>query len=261
MVKAQNTREARLDQISAKVTKLGEVSVEELAKDLDVSKMTIHRDLEELERRGVLRKVRKGATAKPTSSFESNVEYRKSFATNAKTALANAAFDLIEPGAVVLIDETTTLLPLIDRLPEIEGLTVVSNFQPILNAVAKFDNINLISLGGEYVRQSDSFTGPICEATVSGLRATHYITSCTALDASGTYQPYSQVATAKKTMLRVSSQKLLLVDNSKFERTALHKYAELDEFTHIFVQSDLPDDSRSKLSHVEERVRVVNVSD
>ena len=95
---------------------------------------------------------------------------------------------------------------------------------------------------------------------MSGLRATHYITSCTALDASGTYQPYSQGASAKQTMLRVSSQQLLLVDNSKFERTALHKYAELDEFSHIFVQNDLPEEFRAQLSRVEERVRVVDVS-
>ena len=260
MIKPNVSREERLEWISAEVMMHGEVSINGLVEGLGVSKMTIHRDLEELERRGILRKIRKGATAKPTSAFESNVEFRKTAATNAKIALANAAFNMIEPGSVLLIDETTTLLPLAERLAEIEGLTVISNFQPILNTVSNFDNVNLISLGGEYVRQLDSFTGPLCESTVSCLRATHYVTSCTALDSSGVFQPYSQGASAKRAMMSISEQKILLVDNSKFERTAIHKYAELDEFNRILIQSDLPEHSRAQLRYVKDRVRVVKIT-
>ena len=259
MVKPNVSREERLNRISAEVVRNGEVGIDGLVKALGVSKMTIHRDLEELERRGVLRKVRNGATAKPTSAFESTVEFRKTVATIAKTALANAAFDMIKPGSAVLIDETTTLLPLVERLAEIEGLTVISNFQPILNSISNFDNVKLISLGGEYVPQLDSFTGPICESTIFSLRATHYITSCTALDSSGVFQPYAQGASAKRAMMRISAQKILLVDNSKFERTAIHKYAELGEFNRILIQSDLPERSRAQLRHVEDRIRVVEI--
>ena len=52
------------------------VASRELAARFDVSVMTVHRDLDELERQGVLRKIRGGATPQPSSLFESNVRYR-----------------------------------------------------------------------------------------------------------------------------------------------------------------------------------------
>jgi DNA-binding GntR family transcriptional regulator len=52
------------------------VAARELATLFDVSLMTVHRDLDELERQGVLRKIRGGATPQPSSLFESNVRYR-----------------------------------------------------------------------------------------------------------------------------------------------------------------------------------------
>ena len=52
------------------------VSARDLASRFDVSVMTVHRDLDELERQGVLRKIRGGATPQPSSLFESNVRYR-----------------------------------------------------------------------------------------------------------------------------------------------------------------------------------------
>ena len=88
------------------------VSLKDLAARLDVSLMTVHRDLDELERQGVLRKVRGGATPQPSSLFESNVRYRLTLAMTEKQALARAAIDQVESGHSVMIDESTTGLAL-----------------------------------------------------------------------------------------------------------------------------------------------------
>ena len=93
------------------------VSLKDLAARLDVSLMTVHRDLDELERQGVLRKVRGGATPQPSSLFESNVRYRLTLAMTEKQALARAAIDQVESGQSVMIDESTTGLALARLLP------------------------------------------------------------------------------------------------------------------------------------------------
>src|SRR5690606_36963112 len=103
-------------------------SARELATRFAVSLMTVHRDLDELEQRGVLRKTRGGATPQPSSLFESNVRYRLTSAPAEKDALARFALTLIEPGQAVLLDDATTTLALARRLPGIAPLTVITNY-------------------------------------------------------------------------------------------------------------------------------------
>jgi DeoR/GlpR family transcriptional regulator of sugar metabolism len=237
MTRPTLTKAERLDRISRQVLDNGEASLDDLAEQLSVSRMTIHRDLEVLETRGVLRKIRNGATAQPSSAFESNVEFRMARAVAAKERLAAHAALLIEPGDVILLDEATTLLPMIPHLAGIDDLTVVSNFLPIQAAVSRMTSVRLIGLCGEYVRQFDTFSGPLCEQSVRQLRINRYFTSTTAIAADGAFHPNSAIAGVKRAMMRASVCKYLLADSAKFDRTALHRFADLDEFDRIFTDA------------------------
>lgn len=251
----------RLERISSLVLRNGEIGLDELAEMLGVSRMTIHRDLEVLEGRGVLRKVRNGATARPSSSFESNFEFRAAQSVAAKERLAAHAAALIEPGDVILLDEATTLLPMIPHLAPIEGLTVVSNFLPVQDAVARFENVRLIALSGEYIRQYHTFGGPLCEAAVGQFRINRYFTSTTAIDGAAAYHPNSLIASTKKAMMRSSARSYLLADASKFSRTALHKVADLDDFELILTDEPPPRHSRDQLRPLDEKLVVVRQPD
>ncbi len=83
----------------------GSLEVDELSEQFQVSRMTIHRDLDELEQQGVLRKVRGGATVHPSYLFESDIRFRLSAATTEKEAIARDALTLVEPGQVILLDD------------------------------------------------------------------------------------------------------------------------------------------------------------
>ena len=84
----------------------GSVGVDQLAARFDVSKMTIHRDLDELEESGFLRKVRGGASVQSSSRFESDYRYRENIASAEKERIAIAAAALVEPGQSVIIDDS-----------------------------------------------------------------------------------------------------------------------------------------------------------
>src|SRR5262245_30623785 len=81
----------------------GPVPAADLATRFGVSLMTVYRDIDELEREGVLRKTRGGVTAQPSGVFESNVAYRKRAMRAEKAALAAHALTLVEPGMSVML--------------------------------------------------------------------------------------------------------------------------------------------------------------
>jgi DeoR/GlpR family transcriptional regulator of sugar metabolism len=230
---------ARQSWITSYILENGSVQVEDLSERFQVSRMTIHRDLDDLEHQGVLRKIRNGATAQPSSLFESDIRYRLKRQLREKDAVSRAVLDCLEPGHSIFLDEATTLLPLVRLLPSLAPLTVITNFLPILNELSTQKGIHLIALGGEYLSQFDTFTGLLTEQSMSALHADVYITSTTAVHDAVAYHPNQQVVRVKKAMIAHSSRQIMLLDYSKFGKTALHEVAPLTNFENVFVDEGI----------------------
>ena len=162
--------EGRQARITELVVGSGSVSAHELAETFGVSAMTIHRDLDELQRQGVLRKSRGGATAQPSGTFESNVEFRAKANVEAKRRIALHAAGLIEPGMSVLLDDSTTVAHLLPHLAAIAPLTVATNYLAALTELAGTRGIQLVALAGQYDKQHHSFLGTPCIETLSSMR-------------------------------------------------------------------------------------------
>ncbi len=225
----------RRERIGAIVLGNDSVSARDLAARFDVSLMTIHRDLDELERQGVLRKTRGGASPQPSSLFESNVRYRLATARTEKEALARYALTLIEPGQAVLLDDATTTLALARLLPEIVPLTVITNYLATMQLLHDAPGIRLIALGGEYFPSHDSFTGIICESSIASLRADIFFMSTSAVSHGSAYHQEQEIVAVKRAMLRAASRRVLLIDHAKLGKTALHQLAPLTDFDLVVV--------------------------
>lgn len=238
----------RQNWIAAQILEQGSVQVDELAERFQVSRMTIHRDLTDLEQQGVLRKVRNGATALPSSQFESDIRYRIHQNQAEKEALSRAVLSYIEPGQAIFLDEATTLLPLVRLLPSIAPLTVITNFLPIMDELSNQKEIHLISLGGEYLPRFSTFTGLLTEQIMSTLHADAFITSTTAVFEGVAYHPDQQVVRVKKAMIARSTRQYLLVDHSKFGKTALHEVSPLHSFARVVVDEGLNYDQLRRMA-------------
>lgn len=242
------TRAQRQRRIIDRVVEQGFASVAELVEDAGVSVMTIHRDLDDLAGRGLLRRVHGGVSALPTGVFESSSEFRMQRQVEAKDALARTALTFVEPGMSVLLDDSTTALALARLLPSIGALTVITNYRQVLEVLMEEDDIAVIMLGGAYSRTHDSFIG-VPEA--SGL-ATYAVDvsfqSTSTIDETRAYHQEQELVLMKRAMIEAGERSVLMIDGSKVGRRSLHRFAELAEFSDLVVTPDVPVQMREAMA-------------
>lgn len=221
--------------ISELVLAAGTMRIEDLAEHFGVSSMTVHRDLDALEARGLLRKSRGVATAVATSLFEASTLYRVAENVAEKRAVARAAFEFVEPGQVLIMDDSTTGLYLAELLPERPPMTVITNFHGLIAPLSGHAGIRFICLGGEYFQWCDAFMGTVTSDTMSRLRADVVFLSTSAITDDSCFHHAEGTVQVKRAMFASAERRILYVDRSKFERRALHSLARLDQFDVVIV--------------------------
>lgn len=232
-----SSQAGRLNQITELVLRNASVNIQDLVEMFQVSKMTIHRDLDELEQQGVLRKVRGGATAQPTYLFESHLYYRINTSKKEKEAIATAALAHVEPGEAVMLDDSTTILALAKKLVDISHLTVITNFYTTVDVLRSCRQINLISLGGDYLLRYNAVVGDLCEQMISSLRVNTLFMSSSAVDDVFLFHQEEVIVRVKRAMINSASRRILLLDHGKLGKQALRKVAPITDFDLVIVDS------------------------
>lgn len=223
--------------ITELVLKNTSVSIVELAEMFQVSAMTIHRDLDELEQQGILRKVRGGATAERTYQFESHLTYRLNACRREKEAMAAAALAYVEPGEAIILDDSTTILAFTHKLVNIPHLTVITNFFSNIEVLRTQKQINLIWLGGDCLFRYNAVVGDLCEATIRSVRANTLFMSSSAVSQGYTFHQDEKIIRVKQAMIESASRRILMVDHTKLGKLALRKLAPLTVFDLVIVDS------------------------
>lgn len=233
----QSRQASRRHAISVTVLKEGTVRIEDLAERFAVSLMTVHRDLDELESQGVLRKSRGMATAVSTSLIESSDMYRIGRQQAEKQALAKAAMDYIEPGQAVFLDDSTTVRYMAQWLHEKTPLTIITNVLTLINELNEVRGISLVGLGGTYYNWCKSFMGRITTEEIRRLRTDILVMSTAAIVDGWCFHQQQETVETKRAMFESAAMRILLADHTKFEKRALYGMVHLTEFDHVIVDS------------------------
>jgi DeoR/GlpR family transcriptional regulator of sugar metabolism len=241
--------------ISEAVATDGVVRIDQLAERFGISLMTVHRDLDQLQARGILRKARGIATAASTSLVESSDLYRFPRQQAEKEAIAQAALAHIEPGQAIFLDDSTTVLRVARLIEQRAPVTVITNVLTIMNELRDVEDLDLIALGGDFYGWCNAFMGRLTIESISLLRADLLLMSTSAIvDGVGYHQSVLTVDT-KRAMFDAAARRILLVDHTKFGRRALHRLLPLDAFDLVIVDdgapADLVDDLRTRGVEVE----------
>ncbi|WP_341486923.1 DeoR/GlpR family DNA-binding transcription regulator [Pararhizobium sp. A13] len=215
----------------------GTVTVEELSTRFGVSEMTIHRDLNDLEGDGLLRRIRGGASIEPNNQFEVDFRFRQRLAAKEKDRIAKAAADQIESGQTVIIDDGSTAGGVARYIADKQPLTVITSNLAVIELLAGKEGITLITLGGQYSKKFHGFFGLLTEEALRSLRADIAFMSASSVYGTSAFHREQESVQAKRLMMRASERTFLLVDHGKFGKRALQFLCELDEFTGVLTGS------------------------
>lgn len=233
----QSRQASRQRAITETVMAEGAVRIETLAERFGISLMTAHRDLDELEGRGLLRKSRGVATALSSALVESSDVYRSSRQLPEKDAIAHAALEFIEPGQAIMLDDSTTTLQLLPHLHAKKPLTVITNTLTIMNELRAANGINLLGLGGQYYNWCSAYMGRMTTTTIASLRADVLLMSTSAICDDIAFHQTLETVDVKRAMFESSSKRILLADHTKFDKRALHAMLPLADFDAVIVDA------------------------
>jgi DeoR/GlpR family transcriptional regulator of sugar metabolism len=149
--------------------------------------------------------------------------------------LARAALDHVEPGDVVMLDDSTTASAVAPLLADIKPLTVITNSVATASVLTGAEDVDFICLGGKYHPTYNAYIGLVCETALAQLRANVLICSASAVTGTTAFIQDPNVVRVKRAMMAASAKRILLLDHTKFGRTAMHVFDELTRFDAVLV--------------------------
>ncbi len=236
-------RQARIAEI---VERVGFVSVAEVAATLDVSGMTIRRDLERLEARGFLTRTHGGAMAMavgraaPGSSAEGAArsetydaeepafERRRRRNATAKARIARAAACLVGAGETVALDVGSSVLALAEELVARDDLRVFTNNLRAAIALTR-SRSPVYLLGGQLRGAELAVVGPVATAQVNDYYFDRVFLGVSGVTEAGYFDYALEDSEMKRAFIARARQAVVLCDGSKFDRRALARICALGD--------------------------------
>lgn len=228
----------RLDTLGTLILERGVVHLKDAALALGVSEMTIRRDIAgETDRFAYL-----GGHIMPAQAVEPEQPYELAAAADkhasAKRKACAHALDHIRAEDTIFIDCGTTLIHLVDLLPDAMPLTVVCYALNIADKLALKPQIRLVMMGGVYHPASASFSGEAALQTLDGLGVNVAILSAAGLDENrGATCIHFHEAEIKRKAMSISAKNILILDNSKIGRIRPAFFARADDFDAVYTEN------------------------
>jgi DeoR/GlpR family transcriptional regulator of sugar metabolism len=224
-------------------------SIDELREHFNVSPATIYRDIAALVSKDIVRRVSGGvALEERTGQMDSRDHFTSSpyleridRNCEPKRAIAATALTRIMDGDIVFLDSSTTVSYLADKLlsSSFSSLTIVTNSVTAIQNFRKYPpQYVLISLGGYYDFQLNAFLGESAIRELERLSITKAFISAFGVSSAGVSTNHENHSTLLGKVLRISEQKYLLVDGSKFERNGLFRFAQKNQFDEIITEGE-----------------------
>lgn len=206
------------------------VSVSALAREFDVSEMTIRRDLAALEGQAHIQRTHGGAVLTKRMILEFDYRERREKNRPAKRAIAAEARKRILPGQRLILDTGTTTLELAALLTDGEDLTVITPSLAVASELQHAPGVEVLLLGGVIRRGSPDLTGPVTEASLELFAADWAFQGADGIGLDGAiYNSDLRLARVDKLMRRVAAKSCVLADQTKIGTTALARSGTLAE--------------------------------
>jgi DeoR/GlpR family transcriptional regulator of sugar metabolism len=228
----------RRDQLGECVQASGFASLGELAASLSVSESTIRRDLEILERDGLVKRTHGGAFWTGESETMEVFRTRRDDHWMAKSAIGREAAKLIEDHDTILLDGGSTTYELARQLVG-RPLQVVTNSLPVAHLLSSSDSIDLVIIGGCVRGRTAVTIGPMADAMLHSINVGKAFLSVAGITDRGYFNSNMMLVESEKAMLAAADQAIVVADSSKFGRVSLSRLCGLQEVHGVVTDTDL----------------------
>jgi len=253
----------REDIILDHIRHVGRATYSDLARLLDVSTMTVRRDITRMADEGLINKTLKGAqriSEDELDLLETQLALRLSEHVTEKRALARQALEMIQNGQTLFLDGSTTCGELAALLGHNgSNLTVITNSLLIAQRLRRNRDNTLVLIGGRFDFDNYTFVGPSAEEQIRQYFVDMAFMSTRGfVPTEGTYESAVDSFRIKQGIVKQSRRSVLLVDHSKFGLRALSKVLDVEQLHVVITDDHAPGDQLEYLR--EKNITVVTTS-
>jgi len=240
--------EERRQHILSQIQKHGRVLVDELSSTLDLSKITIRKDLDYLKARQLLTRTHGGALAVGVGALSDPTLHEKEKLHHAeKVRIARAAAEMVSEDQCLILDSGSTTLEVARALTGFRRLTIITNALNIASELASTD-FEVVLLGGTLRRNSLSVVGPITEDMLREYHADILFLGVDGFDKRiGLTTPNILESRVNRAMIHAADKVIAVCDHTKFLRKSHSLIADPSAVQHVITDDQLPAEEASAL--------------
>jgi len=234
------TQELRKKYILNHLDKVESISIQDIVEKCGVSEITARRDLNTLEKRGMLARTHGGAIRSETISSIFSFDDKSVQNRDNKIEICRFAASFVENNDTIYIDCGTTTYYLSRFLTKFRNLRIITNSLPVVSLLLPFTNIIVYLIGGELDNSRKALYGPMTDNLISrykadkafigagGVSLAHGLSSSTEKDASVTVK-----------MAEAAQKVFLLCDSSKIEKDSYITYSSLSLISYLITDKNI----------------------
>lgn len=243
---ALTKKEARESYLMNLLHSKGRITTNEAVAMLDISEATARRMFSSMAKTGKI--VRNyGGIQLVGSSHEYSFEINKKSFTAEKRQIGSLAASLVEDGDTIYLDCGTTIfhmtLGLNERIAngELHSLNIITNSIANVQSIMETQQCRVVLVGGEYSHKRQDFSGPLTEKWIAPF---HFTKCFLGTDGVTSQHGFSSnqfsISSLNAYVIKQSKQAYVLLDRSKFDKSSLVSYAQLNE-VHMIVTNSMPE--------------------
>lgn len=248
MEKGKRNTVQRRTLILEKLDSDGQVFVNDLSNQYEVSEVTIRNDLLQLEKKNMLIRARGGAIKSNRVGVDYELSKKHKLNLEQKQRIGKRAARLIEDGDTIIIDSGTTTMEMTRNISPDSHVTVITNALNIANQLAHSQNKEVIIPGGFLRRESLSLVGTPAEKSFKNFLSDKLFLGVDGLDIEfGLMTPNIEEAHLNQTMIEISQQVIVLADSSKIFKRNLAIICPISKINILVTDDGIPPYYKSNL--------------
>lgn len=231
---------ARKQKVMARLEEEGSVNIAELAEELNVSSMTIRRDLAQFQKQGLVTMEYGGAVLNSGSLFEYDMTMKKEQNLEAKRKIAQKCAEFVKDGESIFIDAGTTTAEIAKLIINRKNLNVMTNSLLAANYLSKAKNLKVVMCPGVFRETSMAYMGKLTDDFIQRFRIDVLFLGVEGIELnSGVSVQDITDGETKQTLARHAQKVVCAADKTKFGKSYFYQICPLSQINVLVTDEGL----------------------